>query len=267
MSGKRTILVVIDLRKDHQPAFEYALDIGREFKGTDTHIEVLLSANPANSSFFGKRKDISIDGMYIQELHNRLEKSGLSHSIQICWTQKWSDSVLSYIQKDHVFLVLLSQYGNGNQSGNELSDERWRILRLAECSVILVQPKKNTSKHRLLATIKIQDHKYDEYNKNVIAQAQKIAESYGMELHVVNAYSDSMHFPDRVTIAKMAKIPNERIHISSGTPENVISATAKKIDAESVLIANQNHKRLKGRQHGYTTGKIINKLECNIVMI
>lgn len=84
---------------------------------------------------------------------------------------------------------------------------------------------------------------------------------------MVNSYEDSMEYPDRAKIAAMANIPNDRIHVKNGEPEDVICATADQIDADIILIASQQRKGLRGALRGNTIEKILQRLDRDVLMI
>lgn len=75
------------------------------------------------------------------------------------------------------------------------TNSKWELLRKAYCPVMIVRP--NASSHRkvILAALNIQTDKeeYIAMNENIIANGKRIADIYGAEVYVINAYKDSMH--------------------------------------------------------------------------
>ena len=68
----------------------------------------------------------------------------------------------------------------------------------------------------------------DKLNKNIIARGQQLADSYNADFHVVNAYIDSMLYPDRGRLAHQTGLGSENIHVMQGYTDEVIAAAAKK---------------------------------------
>ena len=87
-------------------------------------------------------------------------------------------------------------------------------------------------------------------NERIIERGIFLAEYFGAELHIVNAYTDSENFPDRGMISRMSGLPRENIHRDMGKPEDVISSTG-----------------ISAKFASHTTEKVMEKITVDVVAL
>jgi len=122
----------------------------------------------------------------------------------------------------------------------------------------------------MLAAINIQKHddpNYARLNEKILAKGQEIAEHYGADFYVVNAYKDSMHFPDRQHIMRISGLPSERVHAEEGDPATVISRYAKELGADTVLIGTMARQGASALMRGNTSEKVLSKLDVDVIAL
>lgn len=265
MSETETILVVVDPTRDTHPALARAATNLRQRKDdAQAKLMILLAVNDEVDNIHANNPNIVRSVGWVNE---ELEKSGcepIDHETLISWSSDWAQTALNIIADKAVTLVMIPFYDDGKK--HVLCDEEWKLLRNIEQPTILVSDR-SKDRNIILATIRSQDHKYDDLNQQIIKRAQQGVEIYGAELHVVNAYSDSMDYPDRVKIANMVGVPNEQVHIANGSPQDVIHEVSEKIGADVVLIGNNRRTGLKGKLRGNTIEKIVEHLGTDVMMI
>ncbi|NIB38721.1 universal stress protein [Pseudomaricurvus alkylphenolicus] len=266
MSSTEKILVVVDPARDQHPTVERAISLAHG-RREDTKVELifLLAANPESFDQNNGGDHVTRDGLWVTRLLQEMANTEVEHQIMVSWTTNWAQSILDVARQHDVSLSLIPDYGS--QRDHIWTDERWKLLRQSEQPVIIVTTTKRAERGRLLATIKDQDSDYSERNAHVLAVAHRIASNFGMELHVANAYTDSMDFPDRARIAQRAQVENEHVHIQVGDPEDVICELAQTLNVDVVLIANQRRQGLQGRLRGNTVEKIVGRLDRDVLMI
>ena len=94
-----------------------------------------------------------------------------------------------------------------------------------------------------------------------------LAKSYGADFHVVNAYIDSLLYPDRGRLAKHTGLSQSNTHVEQGYTDEVISRVAKKIDADVVIIGTLGQTGLTKTRRGNTAERVISALDVDVVVV
>jgi universal stress protein E len=155
----------------------------------------------------------------------------------------------------------------GRVEGHLSSDEKWKLLRNAPNPVLLASQQELKESRRMLCSIKTQDEGYADKNEQVLSVAKQMANNFDIELHVVNAYSDSMAYPDRAKIASEIGIANDHINVKMGSPEDVICDTAEELESPLVVIASQRRSGFKGALRGNTVEKILERVNRDVLLV
>ncbi len=268
MSNPVTVLVVIDPTQQVHPAMEKAMLIAGRAKGDiATTMVFLLAPGQAPS---GNDKPVLVSSEWIREqLYQRLKDLPVEFSCTMSWADNQNDAILAATEQLQPTLTIMPYYEDSGQTSRLFSDAKWKLLREVNNPVIITSKSKPGEDHsrRILCAFKVQDDTYSDRNKRIAEVGTKFETIFGLEAHGVNAYSNSMEFPDRAKIASMSSIKNENIHIALGDPEDVICKTAVDIDADLIVIASTQRKGWKGALRGNTIEKIIKKLDRDILMV
>lgn len=264
MSNERNVLIVIDPSQNSHPALARALMMAKQGKSNDDIKYVfLLTATPEqskSSSYFA-----CSDEWIRDQIYDRMADTDIPFSILVAWSNDWKDVVLEASRVHQAIMTIVPFYGQTQEF--MLSDEKWKLLRNAPNPILIASQLEPRPTRRILCSIKSQDERYAERNQNVVTTAQQMADIFDLESHVVNAYTDSMEYPDRAQIANTTSIDNDRIHVKLGEPQDVICDTAQEIDAALVLIGSQRRTGLQGVLRGNTVEKIIERVDSDVLMI
>lgn len=268
MDNQVTVLVVIDPSKKEHPALDRAVLLSqRAFKEANVKMVFLLVSSATHTD---DSPAVLCDSNWMKEhILGSLptDLPNFTHTAITGWGETYNDVILQASHAVQPTLTIAPQYESGPVS-RRFSDEKWKLLREATNSVLLAPPsgsRQHTGK--LLCAFKLQDDSYDERNKRIAEVGKKFGAMFGLEVHAVNAYSDSMKFPDRGRIAAMTGIANENIHIKLGEPDDVICDVAKDIDADLTLIASKQRKGFSGAMRGNMIEKITVRLDTDVLMI
>lgn len=266
------VLVVVDPSQDTHPALErmfavYAGYSEEQLRSDPTEVVILILANQESMDSSYSASFIARDFQWFVDMFG--EASGSDYAtVLTAWGGDWAQTIVDVCDEYDITFTMVPFYGEVRN--HILSDERWKLLRKSTQPVMLVSQDSDgasDAQRKVLAAIKAQDPEYDGLNRDVLEQAQLICSFLGSELHVVNAYADSMDYPDRARIANMAAIDNDQVHVKVGAPDEVICDIAKDIDAAVVMIASQRRTGLRSRFRGNTVEKIVGRLDADILMI
>ena len=149
------------------------------------------------------------------------------------------------------------------------SESKWKVLKKATCPVILVRPGAAEQRKTILAAVNFQAlGKHQQLlNANILAHGKWLSENYGADFHVVNAYIDSMHYPDRGNLAKEAGLPSKNIHVVKGYTDEAVAETAKKLNADLVIMGTLGQTGLVKTRRGNTAERVISALDVDVAVV
>jgi universal stress protein E len=84
---------------------------------------------------------------------------------------------------------------------------------------------------------------------------------------VVNAYLDSMLYPDRGRLSKETGLDSSNIHVVQGYTDEAIAEVANEIGADVVLIGTLGQTGMIKTIRGNTAERVISALEVDVVVI
>ncbi len=264
-NANETVVVLVDPCHDHHPALDNFIAMASQAT-EETDVKLVIAVSPTSKESEEHNLITCSDAWLQSNIHEPLQNLDIPYSIIMTWSYYWDDAVLE-INKQHTATLTIVPYYS-NLPGNFLNDEKWKLLRKATNPVLISSDQDYSSKaSTMLCTLKTQDKNYAERNQRVVETAENLAALFNLDTHAVNAYSDSMNFPDRAQIASHTGIENEKIHVKIGEPQEVICDVANDIDASLVLIASQQRKGLSGVLRGNTIERIVEKMDRSILMI
>lgn len=269
LSGK--ILIVVDPAQEQPTALDRALMTVKLAKvSTDASIKplhILLAVDMDNTDTSADNEQIYLNrDRFFEKIVNPLQESGVGYTMEMSWSTDWYGSIVKAAEKQEAGLIMLPL--SVRPSGRErlFNESIWHLLRTATAPILVVQPGAKPQRKTILAAVNFQSHKpeYQRLNELIIARAQWTAANYGADLHVVNAYKDSLNYPDRAKLATETQVDTANIHVRIGEPDEVIAEVAKEVDADILVIGTRGRS---SRWRGNTTEKIITQVECDILSI
>ncbi|BFM08742.1 universal stress protein [Halioxenophilus aromaticivorans] len=203
------------------------------------------------------------------EIRTPLENAGVEYSLEVCWSSEWQESIARAAKPFHPDLIYLPVHERGSSTRLFFTESKWKLLKNAECPVALIQPGAKEKREIILAAVNFQATKDEQIklNQSIIGAGERLAGYYGAELHIVNAYLDSMHYPDRGRLAKESGVPPERIHVEEGYTNEAVAALAKRLGADLVIIGTLNQKGLTATRRGNTAERVISALDQDVVVV
>lgn len=264
MEQQISVLVVIDPSQQTHPALERALLLAKRATG-DLRAKMVFVVTPFKHTLQQTPAVLCTSEWLKANIHDQLQGTLVDYSVILGWGASSTEIIIEAAAKVNAILTIAPHY---EHPGNRLlSDDRWKLLRESTNPVLIASRPARNHAGRMLSTLKIQDEDYAERNARMLETAAKFTAIFGLESHVVNSYEDSLEYPDRAKLAALANIPNERVHVKNGEPEDVICEVADEIDADLILIASQQRRGLRGALRGNTIEKIVERLDRDVLMI
>ncbi|MEH6909694.1 MAG: universal stress protein [Oceanicoccus sp.] len=267
MSNQDTLFVVVDPTQTDHVALERAIITSR-LRDVPPKLKVFVGVDSAAVSLDADNPDIYRDSHWFENLKKPLEDEGLDYTLVICWSTQWQEAVLQAAEKTEADLILIPDYSTGN-SRNRFSDAKWQLLRYAKCPVLICRTGADVQRKTVLAAVKMQDKSqaYTELNEKIVARGKWMAERYGADFHVVNAFSDSVNYPDRGTMVRKIDIQPEKIHVHQGSPEDVVAEVAAEINADIVVIGTLKRRGMKLAMRGNTSERVMSKIKQDVMTL
>lgn len=209
------------------------------------------------------------DHRWFEEVIRRpLENSGLKYGVEISWSHEWQEAIC---RSAHLFgadSILLPIQSRVSYSRFTFSESKWSLLKEANCPVVLVRPGAAEKRSVILAAVNFQATREEqkELNKRLLSEANFFAEKYAAELHVVNAYLDSMSYPDRGRLARDTELPAERVHVRQGYTDEVVAEVANDISADLVIMGTLGQNGQIKARRGNTALRVIAALDTDVMV-
>lgn len=265
------IFIVVDPAQEQPLALERATITAKLFDGDPSipspKMHVFLSVDADNTDTSADNPSVHRDGRwFFERIINPLQEAEMEYTVEMSWSTDWYGSIIKESEKQDARLIMLPMARKPSAAGRILKESIWKLMRTAPCPVLVVQPGAAAQRKVVLMAVNFQAHKpeYDRLNEVIISRGQWMAKTYGAELHVVNAYADSLNYPDRGELAAKTGVDTDKIHVVAGAPEDVIAETADEIGADILVIGTQARS---GRWRGNTAEKIITRVDCDVLTI
>lgn len=236
MSKAETLFVVVDPTQDDHIALQRAI-ITAGLRDTVPKLKVFIGVDRDATDMSADNLSLYRDSDWFETLRQPLDAAGLDFTIVVCWADAWHDAILQAAKRTEADLILVPDYSAKNHR-SRLTDAKWQLLRHSKCPVMLVRPGSRKKREVILGAVKMQETRveYTRLNDLIVDRGKWMAEAYGADFHVVNAYSDSMNYPDRGNMTRKVGIEAERFHVKQGAPEEAIRQVAEEIDADVVIL-------------------------------
>ncbi len=149
------------------------------------------------------------------------------------------------------------------------TNSKWELLRKSFCPVMIVRPHASSHRKVILAALNIQAEKeeYKVLNEKITSNGKRIASIYGADVYVINAYKDSMHYPNREKLLEFTGLDTEKVHVEEGDPADVVAKYADEINADMVTIGTLHRRGASALMRGNTSEKVMMKVAQDVLTL
>lgn len=268
MSRPERLLVVVDPTHDRHIALERAISTKKRL---DFEQKVFIFIAVENQAVdMGVENDTLFrNKAWLVGLLGQLDESGLDYELVFSWCTDWQKSILREAVRIQANMILLPVAPNSTLKRFSFSDAKWELLRQSSCPVMIVQPDTDDERKRILVAVRQQadDERHIEMNKRLIEGTQWASRLHGSEMHIVNAYSSSLDYPDVGRLARESDLDSQFVHVKQGSPEDVIVDVAKNIGANIVVVGTMRRQGLGAAVRGNTSERIISRLTQDVMTL
>ena len=269
-SEQERVFVVVDPTASEHIALQRAIITAR-FRTPKPTLYVFIAVDSESIDTRATNDSLFRNSQWFEdEIHAPLKKEGLEYQIEISWSSEWQRSILKSANRFSADVILLPIHKKKKHTLRlTFSESKWKVLKKATCPVILVRPGAAEQRKIILAAVNFQaiDDQQRLLNANILTRSGWLADHYGAELHVVNAYKDSMNYPDRGKLSKEAGVPSERIHVVQGYTDEAVAKTTKEIKADLVIMGTLGQTGQSDTRRGNTAERVISGLDVDVVVV
>lgn len=269
MSNQEKIFVVVNPTLDQQVALDRTI-ITSQLITPKPEICVFVAVDPNTVDLDASNPKIYRNtDWFEQQIHKPLKEAGLTYSIEISWSDDWQGAIMHSAKKFGATRIMIRAGKPAKSRRFIFADSKWGLLKEANCPVVLVRDNAKPVRKVVLAAVNFQASRINQeaLNKNILQKGLFIAESYGADFHVVNAYIDSLLYPDRGRLAKQTGLDSSNTHVQQGYTDEVISKVAKQVDADVVVIGTLGQTGLTKTRRGNTAERVISALDVDVVVV
>lgn len=271
MQEKPVVFVVVDPNDDQHVALERALKTAQG-RNPQPKLAVFVAVDGEAVDTRAVNDHLFRDEYWFRDqIRTPIEDAGVEFEITVCWSSDWQDAIIQESKSCNAEMIYLPVHKKTSRRFT-FAESKWQVLKQAKCPVVLIRPGAKDRRKVVLATVNYQAKTTEQrqLNRQITECSTYIADVYGAELHLVNAYLDSMLYPDRGALAKLATktgVPTSRIHVKQGYTNEVVAEVAKEIDADLMVMGTLNqHGETRSLLRGNTAERVIGSLETDVMV-
>jgi universal stress protein E len=207
-------------------------------------------------------------------------------SIEVQWTDDIAGWISAHALRSECDLVLKSVHHSKTLTHTPLD---WQLLRQCPAPVFIAAARKRKPTGNVLAALDFRhiDRKHQAMNLRVLEAAHRFAEMAGAKLHCVNAVEFSQVLSDldiidtrrvrREAIAKNRElmeallepfgVAKSRVHIPLGKVGQMVAATARKINADLLVVGTSARRKAGAVLLGNSAERILNRAPCDVLAV
>ena len=263
------IFVVFDPTRKEQLALDRAVNAARDLKAAIRLFACIYADVPRASRAQEIKQRVAAQKQQLQEQVADIEAESITVFVEVEWEENWYDAVIRAVLRhgSDVLFKTTHKHSATQRYLGKTSD--WALIRECPCPVLLVKESANWEHRKALAAIDIQadDELHQRLNHSIVQFTKDLLLPFDTEVHFINAYEDSMSFPDRSKLMQYCDTDTKYIHIDMGSPGDAILERAKSLDATVVVIGSTGRSGISGLVRGNTAEKILDELHCDLLLI
>lgn len=268
MSEHDKLFVVVDPATEQHMALKRAI-ISSQIREQRSRLYLFFAVNSETVNTDASNGNVFRNKSWLDAVLKPVETAGIEYDLEFCWSREWHKSILKSAYHYNPRTILLVVPPRQQRHLLSFGSARWELLRNAGSPVLLVQPGASEKRTRILAAVNYQNNSedYAGLNNRIIERGEWLAAHYGATLHIVNAYSDSMDYPDYGRLANRTGLPAERIFVRPGSTETVVTETAKEIGADIVLLGTRPERGMSSMIRRNTAERVARKLDVDLMVV
>ncbi len=263
------LFVVVDPRDETHLALDRAMITSR-LRRPAPEISVFVSCDDSASARDHRASLIRDLRWFDDIVREPLNGLLLKYNIAVSWGGSWPQELLESASEFKASTIMLPLHQPVGGQRPLLNNSKWELLKNAHCPVLLARPGASEKRRRVLAAVNFQatEDRQKALNERILGHAKRVANLYTADLHVVNAYLDTLHYPDRGRLVNDSGLSSNRIHVHQGYTNEIVADVVEDIGADMLVIGTLNQRGSTGSfRRGNTTTRILGAVDIDTLVV
>ena len=282
------VLVVIEPDQETQPALDKVMMLAKNASFELTLIASDYTDYLIEGYYFDAADLTRLRKEYLEERRVALEalaepirQKGLTVNSKAVWGHPGFQAVVDEVEEQQIDLVVSHTRRHGALSRLFLTNDDWHLVRSCPAPLLLVKEKAWTDNPVVLAAVdpKHARHKPLGLDHKIIDVSLAISELLGSEAHVMHSFgqlpfggvypgdAEADHKLAFETLLADYDIPEARQHLVEESPEFGLKQIEKKLQPNMIVMGAISRNVLSEVFIGSTTEKVIDYLECDVLLV
>lgn len=203
-----------------------------------------------------------------KEIFAPLKLNNINFDILFSWCSNWAGSLLQVAESVGATMILMRTTPAAD-SFFQFNFGKWNLFKNSKCPVLLVSGEADTETGVVLAAVKWQTHNGEQklLNRKILESAKAASTWRSNQLHVVNAYKNSISYPDRGFLLRNAGVANSNIHIVQGESTKVIASAAIGTEANLVVVGTKGHSYRSSKIHSAKIERLLSLIDVDVLVV
>jgi universal stress protein E len=298
MENYKEILVIIDPNTNDQKALKRAIELSNISGAKLTaflsifdfsyEMTTMLSADEREIM----RKTVITDRLqWVNEIIEEHNPKALNIATKVVWHNRPFEAIINEVLQYDYDMVIKGTHQHDKFKSVIFTPTDWHLLRKCPCPLLLVKEHQWPVNGNILAAINVasDETEHQSLNNKIAVQAKRFAGMMKAHAYLVNSfpgtpvniaieipefdsneYNASMLKHHQQAMDKFAErydITADKTIVEEGLPEDVISDTANKLDAELVILGTIGRTGISAALIGNTAEHVIDRLNCDVLAI
>jgi universal stress protein E len=266
--SQQNLFVVVDPSDDKHIALERAI-ITSKFRDPRPKLLVFVAPDAQSVDMRYTNDSLYRDQHWFEtEIRKPVSDNGLECEVMACWSSDWQKAIMKESTRLGVDAILLPVHVKPSSRRFTFAESKWELLKGADCPIILVRPGANENRKVVLAAVNFQAKRKEQIHLNnmIVEHGKRTAENYGADFHIVNAYLDSLNYPDRGKLVNETGVASDHIHVQQGYTDEVVSAVAKQVGADLLVMGTLGQNGLPRARRGNTAERVIGCVDTDVMV-
>jgi universal stress protein E len=268
MAKPEKLFVIINPTLVKHVALERAIHIANS-ASVKPQIVVFISVDATRIEDKPSNENLHRDHDWLEkEICAPLKLNNVNFDILFSWCSNWADSLMQVAESVGATMILMRRTPTID-SYFQFNFGKWNLFKNSKCPVLLVNGEAKTETGVVLAAVKWQTHDGEQklLNRKILESAKAASTWCSNQLHVVNAYKDSISYPDRGSLLRNAGVANSNIHIVQGESTKVIASAAIGTEANLVVVGTKGHSYYSSKIHPAKIERLLSLIDVDVLVV
>lgn len=290
------LLVVIDPKRDDQPALDRALEIARlidislhivVFTNKNSEDRLTMSVDPALTRDFENDHD-RIRQVWLDQTAAPICAEGLKVTTEVRLFKRLYEAIIQVALEEDVDMVYKPIRHHTILQRAIFNSTDWNLIRLCPLPLLLVSDSQPVKGRDIIAAVDLssEDDDHAELNRLLLSQAVMISRLIQSQVTVVNASAqgtgelnspssastdqkviDDAYRDKALALAASFNISSEQVVVREGSAEKVVNDLAESTNAAAIILGTVARSGLAGLFIGNTAERVLEDSNCDVLVV